>query len=63
MNPTCSDQYQYRTYDRCNDNRPELCLDNIEVKHQRHAGRNEEKSQISNQKIGQALYPFQLDPT
>ena len=62
MNPTRYHQHQERTYHRSYDNWPELRLNHIEVKHQRHPGRHKEETQIGNQEIRKALHPIQFHP-
>ena len=61
MNPTCNQEHQQGAYHRCNQNRPELRLDNIEIKHQGHPGRHEEEAEIGDQEIGQASATYLPD--
>ena len=63
MNPSCNDQYQNRTDHRRNYYRPELCLDDIKIKHQRHTGRDEEKSHVGDKELAYGGYGSRAYPS
>ena len=63
MNPTRYYQHQHRTDHRGNDNRPELRLNHIKVKHQGYPGRHEKEAQIGYQEIREPLHPLQSHPS
>ena len=63
MNPSGNDKHKDGTDKGCNHYRPELCRNNIKIKHKRHSRRDKEETEIGNQKVGHALHTLQFNPT
>ena len=62
MAPARHGQYQDGAGYGSDDDRPESGFDDVQAKHQPHAGGNEEETHVGNQEVAQAFYPFEPYP-
>ena len=62
MNPAGDNEHQQGTDEGSDYNRPELGGDDVEIKHQRYAGRYKEEAEVGNQEVGHTLHPVQFYP-